>query len=131
MRDIAANVPGHAFITPYSCGVNAMPARPERDLRPEDRQRLDDALHRLRVAVEAYEQFLGAELAPGQAVRMHDAREMASAQAAIESADEELWKLREALLGWTRPSWARALSVTDWFSEEDAVYDDLPITPTE
>ena len=55
---------------------------------------------------------------------MHDAREMAEAQAAIESAGAELWRLREDLLGWHRPAWAaRATLVSDWFSDEDSVYD--------
>lgn len=68
----------------------------------------------------AYEPFLGRELKRGEPVPVHNADEMARAQAAIEQAEQELWRLREELLGWPRPSWAPdAALVADWFSKED------------
>ena len=37
-----------------------------------------------------------------------------------------LWQLREQLLGWARPPWApRASLVGDWYSDEDADYDQM------
>lgn len=98
--------------------------RREADLTAAERARLESAHARLRQAVAAYERFLGGPLVPGEPVPVHDAREMAEAQAAIESAESELWRLREELLGWHRPAWApRATLVSDWFSDEDSVYD--------
>jgi hypothetical protein len=60
---------------------------------------------------------------------VHDANEMRAAQEAVEAAEDHLWQLREELLGWVRPPWAPSAALTsDWFSDEDAVYDDLPET---
>ena len=83
----------------------------------------------LRDAVAAYERFVGGALEPGQPVAVHDAEVVKAAQAAIEAAEDRLWQLREELLGWARPSWAPSAALTsDWFSEEDSVYDDVPET---
>jgi hypothetical protein len=106
---------------------SSVPARSEVDLRPAERQRLEEAHRKLREAVAAYEPFLGRELKPTEPVPVHGTEEMANAQAKIESAEQELWRLREELLGWARPAWAPdAALVADWFSEEDRSYDELP-----
>ena len=77
----------------------------------------------------AYEPFVGGQLEPGQEIPAHNADEMRGAQEAVEAAEDHLWQLREELLGWNRPSWAPSAALTsDWFSEEDAVYDDVPET---
>ncbi|MGH9243334.1 MAG: hypothetical protein ACRD29_03260 [Acidimicrobiales bacterium] len=100
--------------------------RPEVELGPDDRQRLVEADQRLREAVKAYEPFAGRDAKPGQAAPEHDLEALADAQAAVEAAEDELWRLRDELLGWARPPWApRAALVADWFSDEDAVYDDV------
>ena len=102
------------------------PARSEAELAPDERRRLEEAHRILREAVAAYEPFLGRELKPSEPVPVHDAAKMARAQAAIEHAEQELWRLREELLGWSRPASApNAALVTDWFSEEDRVYDEM------
>ncbi|GAC1376828.1 MAG: hypothetical protein NVSMB4_05920 [Acidimicrobiales bacterium] len=102
------------------------PARSEADLSPDERRRLEEAHRSLREAVAGYEPFLGRELNPGQPVPVHDADEMARAQGAIEQAEQELWGLREELLGWRRPAWAPdAALVADWFSDEDRAYDEI------
>ena len=86
---------------------------------------LDSAYHGLEQAVADYQRFLGGCLQPGEPVPVHNAREIAQAQAAVEEAEAELWRLREELLGWVRPGWAppEAL-VADCFSPEDAIYDE-------
>jgi len=95
------------------------------DLRPADRERLERAHRRLREATDAYEPFLGGELEPGQTSPVHDAREMAAAQAEVQNAESAIWQLREELLGWARPAWAPSASlVADWFSDEDRIYDE-------
>jgi inorganic triphosphatase YgiF len=102
------------------------PARSEDQLTPEERQRLEDAHRRLQKAVEAYQPFTGRELKRGEPVHVHNLKDMATAQAAVEAAEQELWRLREELLGWARPSWApNAGLVADWFSDDDAAYDDI------
>jgi hypothetical protein len=79
--------------------------------------------------VASYERFLGGPLEPGEATPVHNADEMKHAQEAVEAAEDRLWQLREALLGWARPSWAPTAALTsDWFSDEDTVYDDVPET---
>jgi hypothetical protein len=104
--------------------------RREVELSAEDRRRLEDADGRLREAVRAYEPYLGREAKPGKAAPEHDLEPLADAQAALEAAEDDLWRLREELLGWPRPSWApRAALVADWFSDEDAVYDDVNAGP--
>lgn len=106
-----------------------MPARPERELSLPDRQRLDDAGRRLHDAVAAYEPYLGRALKPGEPLPTSRLEEVASAQAAVEAAEDELWRLREELQGWVRPPSApRATLVSDWFSEEDAAYDETPVS---
>ena len=107
------------------------PVRSPEDLSPQDRAKLEDALRRLQVAVDAYQPFVGGELPPGRDIEPHDARAMARAQEGIESAEAALWHLREELLGWSRPAWApRASIVSDWFSAEDSVYDEYEAPTT-
>jgi hypothetical protein len=68
-------------------------------------------------------------LKEGDAAPVHDLEQLALAQADIEGAERELWRLRETLLRWPRPTWAPgAALVADWFSVEDAVYDDVSST---
>lgn len=96
------------------------------ELSDDDRRRLQGAHRRLREAVAAYERFRGGALPPNKDIAAHDFDEMAAAQAEVERAEDEIWRLREELLGWKRPSWApKAVSTSEWFSDEDAVYDDL------
>ena len=93
------------------------------------RQAILRGVNQLADAVKAYDRFLGGELQPGQPIPVHDADEMRAAQEAIEAAEDHLWQLREELLGWVRPPWVPSAALTsDWFSDEDAVYDDLPET---
>lgn len=100
------------------------PLRSPEELAPADRARLEAAYKRLRRAVEGGERFRGGELKPGQDVVPVNGREMADAYAEIRAAEEDLWALREQLLGWRRPGWTPpAAFVADWFSEDDAVYD--------
>lgn len=94
------------------------------ELALADREHLELAHGRLREATKNYEQFLCGPLDPKQDVPVHDARVMAAAQAEVQVAEDELWKFREDLLGWTRPAWApKATLVADWFSDEDRIYD--------
>ena len=99
------------------------------ELSGTDEDRLKAAHRELVAAAKAYDRFLGRELVPGQSVPLHDAGEMRAAQEAVQATEDELWRLREELLGWVRPSWAPSAALTaDWFSDEDSVYDDLPET---
>ena len=108
---------------------SSVPTRREDELSPADRQRLKDAHRALRAAYEPF--TLGTELQPGQPVPTHPLDKMAKAQAAVEAAERELWRLREELLGWARPSWApTAASVSDWFSPDDSVYDEVDSGPS-
>ncbi len=69
------------------------------------------------------------QLEPGQPVPFADGGQMRRAQEAVEVAENRLWQLRGELLGWARPPWTPgAALISDWFSEEDAAYDDLPET---
>jgi len=105
-----------------SAGV---PSRSEHDLSEEERRLLVAAHAELRAAVADYETFLRTELRPGEPVPVATAEAMADAQARVDAAEDHLWELRERLLGWARPSWApRASLVSDWFSDEDAEYDE-------
>ena len=106
-----------------SAGV---PSRSEHDLTAEERRRLVDAHAELRAAVAEYEPFLGKALHLGEPVPVVSVEAMAKAQARVDAAEDHLWLLRERLLGWARPSWApRASLVSDWFSDEDAEYDEV------
>ncbi|MGH9093455.1 MAG: hypothetical protein ACRDZR_19040 [Acidimicrobiales bacterium] len=99
--------------------------RSEVELSVEDHARLDEAHRRLRDAAKAYERFVGRQIAPDGTVMVHDFEEMAQAQAAVESAERDLWQVREELLGWSRPAWApSAASVAEWFSDEDSAADE-------
>jgi hypothetical protein len=76
--------------------------------------------------VAAYEAFLANELKPDAPSPVVSGTAMREAQEGIEAAESRLWDLRERLLGWPRPSWAPSASlVSDWFSDEDSVYDEL------
>jgi hypothetical protein len=110
---------------------SSAPTRREDELSPADRERLNAAHRALRKAVAAYEPFtLGTELIPGQPIRTHPLEAMAEAQAAVQTAERDLWRLREELLGWVRPQWApTAASVGDWFSDDDSVYDEVDSGP--
>ena len=102
------------------------PSRAEAELSPEEHRALKAAHAELRAAVEAYEEFLGRELKPSEPVPVHSATAMREAQERVEVAEARLWGLRERYLGWSRPSWApSATLVSDWFSDEDSVYDEL------
>lgn len=101
--------------------------RAEHDLPAEDRERLEASHRALRDAVAAYERVLDGAIEPGRPAPVHDAREVETAQERVAATEDRLWQLREELLGWARPPWApRAAFVSDWFSDEDSVYDDLP-----
>jgi hypothetical protein len=85
-------------------------SRSEDDLTQADRRQLEEALKELQAVVTASE----------------TANDPGAAQEAIDRAEEHLWELRERLLGWSRPLWApRASLVGDWFSSDDAVYDEM------
>ena len=88
--------------------MSSLPSRTEEQLTACERQKLDDADLRLRSAVAACEPFIGRELQPTEPVPVHDLTSIAKAQAEVEVADQELWRLREELLGSVRPSWAPA-----------------------
>jgi hypothetical protein len=106
--------------------VSSNPVHSEDQITPAQQRLLHDAHRQLRAAVAHYETFLGAELKPGQPVPVHNFEDMSSAQKDVEAAERELWRLREELLGWVRPSWAPgATLVADWLSDEDAIYDEI------
>ena len=112
----------------YAGDVTDAADRDEPALSKKDRGRLEAAHRELRQAVDSYERFLGVPL-EGQPVPVHDDAEMRRAQEQVQAAEDYLWQLREQLLGWVRPLWApRATLTSDWFSDEDTVYDDLPET---
>jgi hypothetical protein len=101
-------------------------SRSESELTPDERRSLAAAHAELRAAVKNYEQYLGGELKPGTPIPVVSVTELREAQKRIEEAEENLWKLRERFLGWSRPaSTPRASLVTDWFSDEDADYDQV------
>lgn len=105
--------------------------RDEQELTPVERARLEEAHRELSRAVATYEtKFIDGPLAPSEDVPIHGADAIAAAQARIDTAEQNLWRVREELLGWKRPSWAqRAADVTDWFSDEDRVYDTVDDSP--
>jgi hypothetical protein len=106
--------------------VSSNPVHSEDQITPAQQQLLHDAYRHLRSAVAAYETFLGKELQSGQPVPVHNLQDMVAAQRDVEAAERELWRLREELLGWVRPSWAPgAALVADWLSDEDAIYDQM------
>jgi hypothetical protein len=109
--------------------VSATPTRSEGELTKDERARLENAHRRLREAVTAYDQFIGRPLKVGEQVPTHDYDGVARAQVEVEAAERELWQVREDVLHWPRPAWAPgATLVADWFSAEDAVYDEAPGT---
>lgn len=96
-----------------------------------DRRRLEKAHGVLRDAVAAYSR-LHAPKPPqsGSGLVWGDGDEIAAAQRAVEVAEASLWQARAELLGWRRGSQTpSAALVADWFSDEDAVYDELPDDP--
>ena len=104
------------------------PQKAIEDLSTEDRATLEAAHDRLRQTVGNYDKFVGGALPVGLDVPAFSAEEMEAAQVDVQEAEAELWRLREMLLGWRRPTWAQsATSVSDWFSEEDSDYDDYPL----
>jgi hypothetical protein len=99
-------------------------------LSEDQRSELDRAHQRLRHTVEAYEKYLGGPLKPGEEFPILNATEVAGAQRRVEEAEQELWRLREKYLGWARPAWAPSAAFeADWFSPEDAIYDEVNATP--
>ena len=105
--------------------MSATPAKPDSELTEQERAKLEHAHRRLREAVIAYEQIVGRALQPNRPVPVQDFDNVARAQAEVEAAERELWQIREEVLGWPRPSGApRATHVADWFSAEDAAYDE-------
>lgn len=102
------------------------PSRSERDLNNDERRQLLDAHAELRAAVAAYEPFLGTELRENEPVPTLPLQALRDAQQRVEAAEERLWTVRRELLGWSRPPWTpQASLVSDWFSDEDLVYDEL------
>jgi len=86
----------------------------------------------LKEAVADYDRFVvTAPLGAGDVVPI-SIEEMADAHKRVTDAEAELWRLREELIGWVRPpSLPAATFVTDWFSEEDEVFDKMgEIDPT-
>jgi hypothetical protein len=107
--------------------VSATPRRSEGELTEDERARLENARRRLREAVSAYDQFIGRPLKMSEPLPAHDFGKVAHAQAEVEAAERALWQVREEVLHWPRPAWAPgATLVADWFSDEDAVYDEAP-----
>lgn len=103
-----------------------IPTRSEDELTEGERALLSAAYAELRAAVAAYDQYQAKPLSPGIRLIPLPAEELAEAQRRIEVAEVRLWDLRERFLGWRRPRWAPAAAeVSDWFSEEDAAYDEL------
>lgn len=102
------------------------PSRPEVKLSADEHKVLEAAHAELRAAVDAYEEFLVGALKPNEPAPVANATAMREAQERVEVAESRLWELRERYLGWSRPSWApSATLVSDWFSDEDAIYDEL------
>jgi hypothetical protein len=107
--------------------VSATPAKSESELTEQERDLLENAHRRLREAVVTYEQLLSHPRPAGEPVAVHDFDQVANSQAEVEAAERELWQVRQEVLGWPRPPWApRATHVADWFSPEDATYDEAP-----
>jgi hypothetical protein len=75
----------------------------EAGLTDEQRALLVAAHRRLDAANADYDRFIGAELRANEPVPVHDGKAVAEAQAEIEAAESDLWRLREELLGWHRP----------------------------
>ena len=103
---------------------------PESALTDDQRSELERAHQRLRLAVEAYEKYLGGPIEPGQQFPILNVTEVAEVQRRVEEAEQELWRLREKYLGWVRPAWSPSATFeADWFSPEDAIYDEVNATP--
>ena len=103
-------------------------------LTDEQRSELERADEQLRLAVEEYqecqENLGGGPLAPGQEFPVSNTPAVVEAQHRAEEAEQELWRIREEYLGWARPAWAPSATFeADWFSPEDAIYDEVNATP--
>jgi hypothetical protein len=129
---------GGGFVAPFRTAIGGTTLTPmgepahrsDRELTDDQRSRLVAAHDALRDAVATYERCGGQILVPGRQIHALDAAALGEAQQAIRVAEDRLWQLREELLGWTRPPWApSAALVTDWFSDEDTIYDDPPQAP--
>jgi hypothetical protein len=107
------------------------------DLPPDDRIHLDHAYRALRDAALTFEQCADRDeqcadgdvvaTAPGSSATPSALRRL---QQAVDDAEDRYWRVREELFGQRRPVWApRASLVAAWFSDEDALYDDLPDAP--
>jgi len=106
-------------------------ARSEDELGPQARDAVEAADRRLSESIAAYELVTGPGQGLGASVPVHESDQLSRAQAAVETAEREVWRLREELLGWSRPACAPgAALLADWFSEDDAVYDDIAPGPT-
>jgi hypothetical protein len=98
--------------------------RTEAELPEADRGRLEAAHRRLSAAVADYERRFVTPVVEQGVIESSSDADMAAAQAEVEGAEDALWQLREQLLGWTRPPWAPgATQTSEWFSDEDTIYD--------
>jgi len=96
------------------------PAMP-RSLTPTDEKRLADAYHELRDAVRAFDERFGNGVTPGD--EDLNARDRLAAERGVAAVEAGYWKVRYEVLGETRPPIPPALLMSDWFSEEDEVFD--------
>ena len=78
--------------------------RRERDLTPAEREELDAAYSRLEKVQSAYNELLRTESQDKALQSIHNLGTLADAEEDFHSAEDELWELRERLLGWKRPS---------------------------
>ncbi|MCA1840048.1 MAG: hypothetical protein ABR507_10345 [Actinomycetota bacterium] len=93
--------------------------RSPEELTAEESAQLKAAHARLREAALAAERFRSQELKPGEDLEPKKIEEMAKVYAAIDSAERELWRLREKLLSWSRPPSAiSARESIDWILED-------------
>lgn len=108
----------------------ALYAKHENELSPKDRDRLLAAMSELRAAVADYDKFVVTEPLDVKDVEPIPMAELARAQQRVTDAEGELWRLREELMGWARPTTLPGPAlVADWFSKEDEVYDKMGEVP--
>ena len=81
--------------------------RDEHELTVPERECLEAAHRELSAAVAAYENAVGGKPLSDAPITVYAATAMAAAQERVDSAEIELWRLREELLGWRRPPWAQ------------------------
>ena len=83
-------------------------------------------MEELQAAVADYDRYVATEPLGMKDVVPIPIEELACSHRRVTEAEAELWRLREELLGWSRPmSLPGAASVADWFSEEDKIYDEM------